>query len=85
MATAILRQIGGSVMVAIPPAFLDQLQLTPRASVEVLLEGDHLTLRPAGRPRYRLAELLAQCDASAPASDEDTDWASGSAAGAELL
>ncbi len=85
MTTAILRRIGGSVMVAIPPAFLDQLKLEARARVEVALEGDHLTLRPAARPRYRLAELLAQCDADALPPGEDVAWTGGGATGVEII
>lgn len=57
MATATLRTLGGSLVLAIPPSFLEALQLKAGAKVEIALAGDCLTLKPA-RKRYTLAELL---------------------------
>lgn len=57
MATATLRTLGGSVVLAIPPGFLESLHLQAGSKVEIDLAGDILTLKPA-RKRYTLAELL---------------------------
>lgn len=57
MATATLRTLGGSVVLAIPPSFLESLRLTVGSKVEIDLSGDCLTLKPA-RKRYTLAELM---------------------------
>lgn len=57
MATATLRTLGGSVVLAIPPSFLESLRLKVGSKVEIDLSGDCLTLKPA-RKRYTLAELL---------------------------
>ncbi len=86
MHIAKLRQVGGSVMVAIPPAFLDQLHLAPRAEVGLAIEGGRLVIAPAAaRPTYSLAELLAQCDPDAPMPAVDADWTAGREIGAELI
>ena len=66
MANAKLRQVGGSTVVAIPPALLEQLGLKADARVTVSIESDQLVIRPQTRPRYSLAELMAQCDLKAP-------------------
>lgn len=86
MHTAKLRQVGGSVMLAIPPAFLDQLALTAQASVGLAIEGGRLVVEPIKpRPRYTFAELKAQCDPDAPMPAADQEWTSGEAAGDELI
>lgn len=66
MATAKLRQVGGSTVVAIPPALLKQLNLTADARVTVNVEKDQLVIRPEARPRYSLSQLMGQCDLTAP-------------------
>lgn len=80
-----LRKVGGSVMLAVPPAFLDQLHL--QAGVTVGLAVDHgcLVVNPNPRPRYTLDELIAQCDANAELSGEDREWLDAPAVGSELL
>ncbi len=66
MANAKLRQVGGSTVVAIPPALLKQLNLAVDARVTVSVERDHLVIRPEARPRYSLAQIMGQCDLTAP-------------------
>lgn len=85
MHTTSLRKVGGSVMLAVPPAFLDQLHL--HAGVTVGLAVDHgcLVVNPSPRPRYTLDELLSQCDATADISEEDREWLDARPVGGELL
>ena len=85
MHTTNLRKVGGSVMLAIPPAILDLLQLRAGATVGVAVDGDRLVVEPQLRPRYSLDELLAQCDASAELTPEDREWLEGKPFGSELL
>jgi antitoxin ChpS len=63
MHTTILRKVGGSVMLAVPPALLDVLHLAAGSKVGLAVENGRLMMEPAARPRYTLDELLAQCDA----------------------
>ncbi|MFZ4616024.1 MAG: AbrB/MazE/SpoVT family DNA-binding domain-containing protein [Rectinemataceae bacterium] len=85
MYTASLRKVGGSVMLAIPPAFLDLLHLKAGASIDVELEGDRLILQPRSQPRYSLDELLARCDGTASLTVEDREWIDAPPAGKEIL
>jgi antitoxin ChpS len=80
-----LRKVGGSVMLAVPPAFLDQLQLKAGASVGVAVDGGRLVVEAAPRPRYTLAELLAASDYAEPPSPEDRAWLNAPAVGKEIL
>ncbi len=41
--------------------------------------------QPGQKPRYRLDELLVQCDPEAPISDEDSEWVREEAVGRELI
>jgi len=80
-----LRKVGGSVMLAVPPAILDLLRLGAGARVGLAVEGGRLVVEPQVAPRYTLDELLAQCDATAAPGDEDREWLGGAAAGTELI
>jgi antitoxin ChpS len=60
MHTTNLRKVGGSVMLAVPPALLNVLQLQPGAKVGIAVEKGRLVVEPRQRPRYSLDELLAQ-------------------------
>ena len=84
MHKAVLRKVAGSVVVALPRALLDQLQIGASSTVGISVEGDRILLKPERRPRYSLAELIDSCDESVPASP-DEDWTSGAPAGRELL
>ncbi|MGJ0534442.1 AbrB/MazE/SpoVT family DNA-binding domain-containing protein [Methylocystis sp.] len=85
MHTTSLRKVGGSVMLAVPPAILDLLNLRAGATVGVSVDNGRLIIEPAAKPRYTLDELLAQCDASAEASEEDRAWLDDRPQGSELI
>lgn len=85
MHTTNLRKVGGSIMLAVPPALLDLLRLRPGAKVGIAVEGGRLVVEPHQRPRYTLDELLAQCDPKAPRSKEEREWLRGKRAGSELI
>ena len=80
-----LRKVGGSVMLAVPPALLDLLKLQAGARVAIGIEDGRLIVAPRTRPSYSLDELLAQCDETAPADDEDRAWLEAGPLGNELL
>jgi len=85
MLTTTLRKVGGSVMMVVPPAILDQLGLQAGASVAMAVDGERLIVERPRKLRYTLDELLAQCDPNAPLSDEDRAWVNSAPAGRELL
>jgi antitoxin ChpS len=87
MHTTSLRKVGGSVMLAVPPAFLDQLHLHAGVTVGLVIDHGCLVVNPnpRPRPRYTLDELLAQCDATTEISAEDREWLDAPAVGVELL
>ena len=83
--TTNLRNIGGSVMLAVPPAFLDLLNLGAGAKVGTRVEDARLVVERTTRPRYTLEALPAQCDDAAAPSAEDRAWLDASPVGNELL
>lgn len=85
MHTTNLRKVGGSVMLAVPPALLEMLQLQPGAKVGLAVESGRLVVEPQRRRRYTLAELLAHCDPHAPRSREEREWLHAKQVGDELL
>ena len=85
MHTTSLRKVGGSVMLAVPPALLDILQLQPGAKVGIAVESGRLIVEARPRPRYTLDELLAQCDPKARRSRRERGWLESNPVGSELI
>jgi antitoxin ChpS len=85
MYTTNLRKVGGSIMLALPPAILDLLHLGAGATVSVTVDDGRLVVQPQSRPHYSLDQLLAQCDASAELTVEDRAWLDAKPVGSELL
>jgi antitoxin ChpS len=85
MHTAILRKVGGSIMLAVPPAILDLLHLEVGATVGLAVDGERLVVDPKVKPRYSLQELLAASDYSQPQPGEDREWIDAAPVGGELL
>ena len=70
----VLLAINGSLMLAIPEAVAESLNLVPDALVTLAVADTRLIIEPRRRPRYRLADLIRQCDPSARLSAEDLTW-----------
>ena len=85
MHTTNLRKVGGSIMLAIPPALLDILHLRPGAKVGLAVQSGRLVVEPQQRPRYTLDELLAQCNPRARRNKEDREWLDSKPVGGELI
>ncbi len=85
MYTTNLRKVGGSIMLAIPPALLDVLRLRSGGKVGIAVESGRLVVEPQHRPRYTLDELLAQCNPKAARTKAAREWLDSKPAGAELL
>jgi antitoxin ChpS len=85
MHTTNLRKVGGSVMLAVPPALLDILRLRPGARVGVSVESGRLVVEPRQQPHYTLDELLAQCNPKARRGKQEREWLEGRPVGSELI
>ena len=85
MHTTNLRKVGGSVMLAVPPAMLELLDLKAGASVGLVVDDGRLVVEARPKRRYSLDELLAASDYSDAPSPEERDWLDAPAVGRELL
>jgi antitoxin ChpS len=85
MHTTNLRKVGGSIMLAVPPAILDLLQLQAGATVGLAVEDGRLVVHPKPRPRYTMTDLLAASDYSQPQPAEQREWVDAPAVGRETL
>ncbi len=85
MHTTNLRKVGGSVMLAVPPALLDVLNLTVGATVGLAVDNGRLVVEPQAKPRYTMAELLAASDYSQTPRPEEREWVDAAAVGGELI
>ena len=85
MHTTCLRKVGGSVMMAVPPAILEILHLQAGATVGVAIDDGRLVVDPKPRPHYTLAELLAASDYSQPQPAEEREWVDAPPVGGELI
>lgn len=74
MHKAKLRTVGGSTMVAIPPAALQALDLGPNSDVEIHIENNRLVIEPRRtKGRMGLAARLAMCDFSKPVTAQERE------------
>ena len=81
-----IRKIGNSAGAILPAAIREKLHLKEGDSVEIDVQGDQIVIKPCKvRPKYKLSELVAQCDESAPCPDELRDWDKAPAVGQEAL
>ena len=85
MHTVKLRAVGGSVMFAIPKPMLESLNLRANQQVGVSISGGHIIVEPKVKPRYVLAELMAQCDLEQPMVAEDQEWLAAPSVGREAI
>jgi antitoxin ChpS len=85
MHTTNLRKVGGSIMLSVPPAILEQLRLQAGSTVTLSLDGERLVIQSSPKPRYTLAELLASSDYSQPQTDSEQEWVDSAAVGRELI
>lgn len=61
-----LRKAGGSLVMTVPKAFIDQNGLGEGSQVELHLQGKKMTIEAPTRPRYKLAELMAEMPQGLP-------------------
>ena len=80
-----LRKVGGSVMLAVSPVFLEELKINSGSMVDVALLEGRLVVKPITKPQYNLADLLARCDAHAKMTKEDKQWLDLAPVGNEIL
>lgn len=64
-----LRKAGGSLVMTMPKGFVDDNQLEDGSQVELSMAGREMTVKAATRPRYRLADLLAETPNGLPRLD----------------
>ncbi len=74
MLTSTLRNVGGSVMMAIPKSLLEGLGFSANEKVALSVDHGRLVVEARSKPKYTLAELLAQCDPSVPEGADDQAW-----------
>ena len=79
-----LRKVGGSIMLAVPPALLDLLNLKAGAAVGLAVDGGRLVIEASPKPRYTLAELLSASDYTEPPTPEDREWLDAPPVGKEI-
>ena len=77
--TTTIQKWGNSLALRIPSAMARQIRMAEGDSVQLSVDADSLTVRPA-RPRYRLADLVRRVT---PRNQPgETDW--GKPAGREV-
>ncbi len=57
-----LRRAGGSLVMTVPKAFIEQNKLHEGSKVNLMLEGESLTITAPKqtRPRYKIEDLMAE-------------------------
>ena len=64
-----LRKAGGSLVLTVPKVFVKQNGLGPGSKVDLHLHGKKMTVEAPVRPRYKLAELMAEMPEGLPRAE----------------
>jgi antitoxin ChpS len=64
-----LRKAGGSLVMTVPKAFIDQNGLSESSQVKLHLLGKTMTVEAPTRPRYKLADLMAEMPEGLPRAE----------------
>jgi antitoxin ChpS len=75
-----IQKWGNSAAIRLPATMLTQIG----ASIGDAVEVDPAAFRVA-KPKYKLADILAQCNKSAPAPADMASWENMPSVGAEIL
>jgi antitoxin ChpS len=84
MATVTLRNLGGSIVLAVPKKILSLVDLEAGSRVQVSVEHGRLIVEPQKKPRYTLAELLPR-SRRADLRGKDRAWLQSPPVGKEAL
>ncbi len=79
-----IEKQGNSAGVRLSRSLLQSLNVAIGDQLDVMVEGGVLRLAPAQR-RYKLEDLIAQCDPQAPRSRESEEWLDAPRVGAERV
>ncbi|WP_416423687.1 AbrB/MazE/SpoVT family DNA-binding domain-containing protein [Pseudomonas sp. App30] len=70
-----IQQWGNSAGLRVPATVLKQLGISMGDTLSLDILDGNIVLTPASKkPRYTLAELLDQCDSTAPETEGMADW-----------
>lgn len=84
MVTVTLRNLGGSIVMAIPKRLLELMHLHAGSQVSLIVRDKKLIMESKdSKPQYTLTELVAQCDLSHPMTKSDKEWLEAPSSGAE--
>ena len=79
------RKVGGSILLAVPPAIVDLLHLEAGSTVGLAVDGEPLVIDPKVKARYTMDELFAASDYSQAGTPEEREWIDAAPVGGELL
>ncbi|MCI5850381.1 MAG: antitoxin [Sutterellaceae bacterium] len=85
MYSTTLRKVGGSIMLAVPPALLETLSIGSGTKVGLTVKNGSILVKPCRKPHYTLAELIAECDENAEPPSPDETWLNAPPVGKEIL
>ncbi|EJN34719.1 growth regulator [Pseudomonas sp. GM78] len=70
-----IQQWGNSAAIRLPSTVLKQMSLVSGDLLSLDVSAEVMTLKPAkAKPHYRLADLMAQCDLTAPEPADLAAW-----------
>lgn len=79
-----LRRAGGSLVMTVPKAFIEQNMLHEGSKVNLMLDGEHMTITATkpNRKHYRIKDLMAEMPNGLPRVE---GWDEMQAAGLEII
>jgi len=85
MPKTVLRKVGGSVMMVVPPAILEDMDIGIGTTLDLSVSEGRLVAETLKPPTYDLTALLAEWEAVGAAEPRDRLWLDSRAVGNELI
>ncbi|MGE7990217.1 AbrB/MazE/SpoVT family DNA-binding domain-containing protein [Pseudomonas sp. NPDC089554] len=80
-----IQQWGNSAAIRLPAAVLKQLRLSVGSTLNLDTTGESMVLKPVrAKPKYKLEDLMAQCDVNAAEPEDLAAWNAMSPVGREI-
>jgi antitoxin component of MazEF toxin-antitoxin module len=81
----VIRKIGNSAGLILPAALMRSMSLCVGQEVEVAQAGETLVLKPKANKKFKLGDLLAQCNPRAKPPTDMVSWENVQPVGKEAI
>ncbi len=85
MVASTLRNVGGSLVMTVPKAIIDELGLQANTKLDVIAQDGNIIAVPRRRPKYTVEQLVAEWEVWPEQTAEEQEWLDMPSVGNEVI